>query len=774
MHSSAPVVVFVCKIAVCLAAFCGGTASGADLPSPGTNSPTSWSYSESVAETGLGSYFVGAGDVDGDGFADLLVGLPFWRDSKGRAVGKVMLFPGSATGLGASPSWQHLGSDPNSNYGAILAGGRDLNGDGVSDIAIGANLLHRQIAQEGGAYVFYGQRGPLRDKADWAYYGGSRFQVLGGVLTMGDFNGDGIADLLVFARDQPVDLWYLGRLLVFFGRKGGLPTEPDQEILGPFRPEADFGTSISSVGDVNGDGFEDVLIGAHHYQDREINQGRVFLYYGSPTGLQTNAGWENTYQPRETPGTVSARFQIYGYAVGKAGDVNGDGLSDFLVGTPAGDHGEINEGLCFCFHGARGTISSTPQWMAESNQDEGALGVSICGVGDVNHDGFDDVVVGARSTSHRVAREGVVGLYLGSPKGLGTVPGWTAEGGASGSEFGAKVAFLGDINRDGYNDFAVGIPSLRSEGKKVGGLRVYYGGPSGPSGSSAWSPTKASWENLRDQLNSQVSSLGWKLIPALLLLSAIVYWLVPRFLASRKHALIAEQAILDERRRLARDLHDELGGFVARVSILTGRMEDMRDQAASVGNEARSMRETVKEMRDALEAAVWAIEPDNDSLESVITLIDGLTESMLTPSGIHSELSTPDPLSTIHVSHSVRRELRLCLKEAFTNVIKHSGASKVRVQLSHTRTTGTITIEDDGCGMSSRPNGSEREGGSTGRGLLNIVVRLSNVGGNAHFESGPTGGARITLSFPIALVDASAGDVGRSRGIGNTQELPPI
>ena len=167
----------------------------------------------------------------------------------------------------------------------------------------------------------------------------------------------------------------------------GLNTTEDWKAEGD-QAIANFGWSVGPAGDVNGDGYADVIVGAPGYENGETAEGRAFVYYGSATGLSTTADWT---------AESDQALAIFGSSVATAGDVNGDGYDDVIVGAPGYSNGETAEGRAFVYHGSALGLSTTTAWTADSNQASAHLGGSVGTAGDVNGDSYADVIVGASS-----------------------------------------------------------------------------------------------------------------------------------------------------------------------------------------------------------------------------------------------------------------------------------------------------------------------------------------------------------------------------------------
>ncbi|MCA9492729.1 MAG: FG-GAP repeat protein [Myxococcales bacterium] len=230
---------------------------------------------------------------------------------------------------------------------------------------------------------------------------------------------------------------------------------------------ANYGYDVAGVGDVNGDGYEDVVVGAPYADIPQGNAGAAYLYLGSATGLSTVASWS---------WRGSGLWELVGLSVAGAGDVDGDGYDDVLIGAPGLANGETDEGGALLFRGGPAGLSAAPSWQVESDQVDAAMGSTVAGAGDVNGDGFADLLVGARDWDGAAgASVGRAWVYLGGAAGPSTVPAWTADGQTAIDHLGEAVAGAGDVNGDGYDDIVVGAPGLGG-----GAALIYLGGASGP------------------------------------------------------------------------------------------------------------------------------------------------------------------------------------------------------------------------------------------------------------------------------------------------------
>ena len=442
---------------------------------PLSSSPN-WTAESNQVSAEFGFSVSTAGDVNGDGYSDVIIGAPSY-DNGQTDEGRVFVYHGSASGLSATANWTSERNQASAQFGWSVCTAGDVNGDGYSDVIVGAPLFDNGQSNEGKAFVYYGSASGLSATANWnAEINQADAQFGISVATGSDVNGDGYSDVIVGARFYDNGQTNEGRVYVYHGSASGLSATANWTAESD-QANAWFGYSVSTAGDVNGDGYSDIVVGAHLFDNGEADEGRVFVYHGSASGLSLSANWT-----AESDQAVAS----FGYCVSAAGDVNGDGYSDVIVGAISFDNGQTDEGKAFVYHGSASGLSATDNWNAESNQSDSQFGISVATAGDVNGDGYSDVIVGARFFDNGQSNEGMVFVYHGAASGLSASANWTEERNQASSSFGTSVSTAGDVNGDGYSDVIIGANFYDNGQSNEGRAFVFHGSASGLSASPNW------------------------------------------------------------------------------------------------------------------------------------------------------------------------------------------------------------------------------------------------------------------------------------------------
>ena len=446
-----------------------GSASGLSLT-------PSWTGEGNQSGANFGWSVSTAGDIDGDGYCDVIVGAISYDNAEVNEGG-AFVYGGSPFGLGASPKATRESNQAFAEFGGSVATAGDVNGDGYADVIIGSDTYDAGQTNEGRAFVYQGTATGLATATAWtgeSDQGGAFFGV--SVATAGDVNGDGYSDVIVGAWQFDNGHTDEGRAFVYHGSASSLTTSIGW-IRDGQQAGAQFGGSVASAGDVNGDGYSDVIVGANGYDNGQLGEGAAFVYHGSYFGPSLIPNWT---------GESNQEGANFGLSVSSAGDVNGDGYSDIIVGAYRFDNGQLNEGRAYVYHGSATGVATSPAWTVESDQDVSEFGSWVSTAGDVNSDGYSDVIIGANKYENGQEFEGRAFVYHGSEEGLATSPAWTAEGDQAFARFGYPVSTAGDVNGDGYSDVIIGAFAYDDGQGHIGKAFVYHGSPAGLETFPAW------------------------------------------------------------------------------------------------------------------------------------------------------------------------------------------------------------------------------------------------------------------------------------------------
>ncbi len=477
-----------------------GTASflNLDLSSttltPSTNGFTITGF---AVDDQLGVSVSSAGDIDGDGYDDIIIGAYGWASSRGAAY---VIYGGQTSSLsdfllGSTTLDPHttgfsiFGGATSDRLGFSVSSAGDINKDGFDDIIVGAFGV---TSNKGAVYVIYGrERSSMTNfdfSSDTLNYLSTGFKLTGSAIgdslgrdvsAAGDINNDGYDDIIIAAYANNN---YRGAAYVIYGgEKSSLPNRDfgsftlDPHTTGfVIKGQSDndqVGWSVGTAGDINKDGYDDILVGAN---GRSSSKGTVYVIYGGAKPSMSNFDFSSVTLNYLSTGftiTGSTAYDVLGLSVSTAGDINNDGYSDFIVGGRRLSY----SGIAYVIYG--GEKSSLPNLdfssdillpattgftMVGAASDN--LAWSISTAGDVNKDGYNDIIVGAHGRTLKGAAYVIYGGEKSSmsnfdfssdtlnPRSMGLM----ITGAAASDQLGWSVSTAGDINKDGYKDLIIG------------------------------------------------------------------------------------------------------------------------------------------------------------------------------------------------------------------------------------------------------------------------------------------------------------------------------
>jgi len=243
------------------------------------------------------------------------------------------------------------------------------------------------------------------------------------------------------------------------------------------------------------------------------------------------------------------------------------------------------------------------------------------------------------------------------------------------------------------------------------------------------------------------------------MISSVIWYDARRRLTRKLERLEREQAIERERSRIAKDIHDDLGASLTRITLLSQSARGDLDNAAEAAANLNRIYTTAREVTRSMDEIVWAVNPQHDSLDSLASYLGRYAQEFLGSAGVSCRLDFSVQLPSWPLSAEVRHNLFLAFKEALHNAVKHASATEVRVTLTLRGSVFSLAIEDNGRGFDVDGRGSEQlhadaDRVAHGHGLANVRRRLAEIGGRCEIRSAPGRGTLIQFIVPVVVTAA--------------------
>ncbi len=482
------------------------------------NGTTGFRLNGASAGDSSGISVASAGDVNGDGFADVIVGA-YLADPNGSSSGASYVVFGRSSGWSSSINLSSLngttgfrleGVSADDRSGFSVASAGDVNGDGFADLIVGAFQADPGVSNSGSTYVVFGKASGWDSTINLSTLNGTTGFRLDGVAaadesgnsvaSAGDVNGDGFADLIVGAFQADPGVSNSGSTYVVFGKASGWDSTINLSTLNGtsgFRLDGSVqessGYSVASAGDVNGDGFADLIVGANFAAPNGSASGSSYVVFGK------SSGWNSSINLSSLNGTTGFRLDgvsandSSGTSVASAGDVNGDGYGDVIVGAYQADPNGGDSGSSYVVFGRSGgwsstinlsTLNGTTGFRLDGVAANHNSGKAVASAGDVDGDGFADLIVGALGANpNGIFLAGASYVVFGKSAGwsstinfstLNGTTGFRLDGVAVVNQAGVSVASAGDVDGDGFADLIVGANNAAPNGGGSGASYVYF------------------------------------------------------------------------------------------------------------------------------------------------------------------------------------------------------------------------------------------------------------------------------------------------------------
>lgn len=473
-----------------------------------------------------GWYVNHAGDVNGDGIDDIIIGARKGNASGRFDAGEAYVVYGSASGFAAdmdlssldgSNGFQINGVSKHDQAGRSVSAAGDVNGDGIDDIIIGAWLADPDgVNNAGESYVVFGATGGLGATVELADLdgtdgfridgGGEKFYTGYSVSAAGDINGDGIDDVIIGAWAADVNgLNKAGQAYVVYGSVGGFAADMDLSdlngtngfVLNGFAENESAGYSVADAGDLNNDGIDDIILSAFMgTANGQAEAGQSYVIFGSASGFSAQMSLDTLDGTNGFSLDGAGAGDRSGYSVAAAGDVNGDGIDDAIIGSRWVDLATgADVGQAYVVYGSAagfaanmdlGSLDGSNGFAINGVAEGDWTGASVAGAGDVNGDGIGDLVVSAYlADPGGVTDAGSTFVIYGRAGGFGAsldlasldyTEGFRVDGTEANAHSGRFVDGAGDLNADGFDDIIIGAFQDDQPGKAdAGESYVVYG-----------------------------------------------------------------------------------------------------------------------------------------------------------------------------------------------------------------------------------------------------------------------------------------------------------
>ncbi len=473
------------------------------------------SSSSSIAKYGSGSHnaqfgaVLAKGDFNDDTIDDLVITTPYFSNNKGKNVGKIEVYFGKKdfarafADSAATPDLTYVGVTSGGELGTSFVSG-DVNGDGIDDLLMGA-------PGERSVYVVYGRHSfsPLPEaidlfppRADWTLRGRSEDEQFGFALDAADINGDNIADIIVAAPFAPQDgLKRVGKVHVIFGKKGvargtiyPLDAVPSDLIFIGNALDDRFGITLTH-GDFDADKKTDLAIGSYMATNGKAKQaGTVTVMFGKKLDIKGMVRVSSESVRTDDIGdtddsdtffSADHSFDWFGYSL-TTGDLNSDGVDDLVIGSFPYLKNK-RQGEVYVLWGEKNSqFQDARLSRVFAPREESLIGGAVA-VSDLNHDGTQDLVIGAPTgapgSSAKIGRVYALSIFPRNNQAwnFSKIPADLTIQGRSTNDWFGNSLIIGDFDNDGNRDMVVGAPNSRNE-KIASGAVEYIPGPIFPHG----------------------------------------------------------------------------------------------------------------------------------------------------------------------------------------------------------------------------------------------------------------------------------------------------